>query len=571
MANDIIIRVKGENSNLKTSLEDSKKSIKKFGGESGKSFMNLSNVAEFALGMGVAQMAMRAADAVRQFSMDSVKASLDYERGMISLQLQTKNTADSLISDLKKASDNTVSSLDLINTANRALALGISQNQLPELMEVATARAKVMGITATQAFNDISTGIGRQSKLILDNLGIIMDLDKAYANYAEELGMSVSALSEFDKKAALSNQILKESEGITAALNAVQEDHLTKIARMKVAYEELKLSVGNFAVDVYDFIDEMGRANDEFKDSFAYGEAREELKGLGEEYLSLSKEIQNTQETIKSTKIALDEFYSASRAEGGAKFDVESQKKSNEIDKIKLNIMGFEAKKREDINALVDEGLSQKEAEEWVNKNNLETETELKTLLEGKRAELELYEQQRKVGTENQIALLDKEAKLEMEILEPQEKSLIALKDQFKQLKKNYIQEKENLEINLEKKGVIEDTTTEINKQLKKGEVIFELQKRSLAAEYTRQQYMQGTISTDRSLDSQVSINMRDIDKAFGTLEPEERGVPLSVSAAGMAGVGPTIINYIYGDNFGTDPEQMGDALGVKLRDSINT
>ena len=87
-----------------------------------------------------------------------------------------------------------VSNLKLVETANRALALGISENQLPELMKVAAARAKVMGITVTQAFNDISTGIGRQSKLILDNLGIILDMDKAYTNYAEQVGKTISQI-----------------------------------------------------------------------------------------------------------------------------------------------------------------------------------------------------------------------------------------------------------------------------------------------------------------------------------------------------------------------------------------
>jgi len=84
----------------------------------------------------------------------------------------------------------------------RATSLGIDQSKLPELMEVARARSKIMGITVTQAFGDITLGIGRQSKLILDNLGIVIDSEQAYKDYAASVGKSVDALSNLERTAA---------------------------------------------------------------------------------------------------------------------------------------------------------------------------------------------------------------------------------------------------------------------------------------------------------------------------------------------------------------------------------
>lgn len=44
---------------------------------------------------------------------------------------------------------------------------------MAQLLQVAVVRGQAMGLSAEQAFNDIVTGIGRMSPMILDNLGIV--------------------------------------------------------------------------------------------------------------------------------------------------------------------------------------------------------------------------------------------------------------------------------------------------------------------------------------------------------------------------------------------------------------
>ena len=51
------------------------------------------------------------------------------------------------------------------------------------LMEVAGARAKAMGISTPQAYNDIKQRVfGRVSPLILDNLGILTGGEAGFAS-----------------------------------------------------------------------------------------------------------------------------------------------------------------------------------------------------------------------------------------------------------------------------------------------------------------------------------------------------------------------------------------------------
>jgi hypothetical protein len=146
----LLIKLEADVKGLRRDLNNVTKDIKKSTDKSSQNLLSFKRVAETALGFGFANLATTASRALGDFTADGIRASLRLERAMNSLNIQTGQLADTLINDLRTASNSTVSSLELVATANKALALGIDQNQLPELMKVATARAKVMGITTTQ-------------------------------------------------------------------------------------------------------------------------------------------------------------------------------------------------------------------------------------------------------------------------------------------------------------------------------------------------------------------------------------------------------------------------------------
>ncbi len=148
------------------------------------------------------------------------------------------------IGELKRLSDNQIATADLVLASNRALALGIAADDLPGLMTVAANAAVELGISTTQAFNDITTGIGRASPLILDNLGIVVDATKVYAAFAASIGTSVEALTKQQKTAALSQAVMK---GATTAIEdfSSRQDALTRnINRGNAAFENFKNVAG---------------------------------------------------------------------------------------------------------------------------------------------------------------------------------------------------------------------------------------------------------------------------------------------------------------------------------------
>lgn len=142
---------------------------------------------------------------------------------------------------LRVASKNTISDLDLMQTANRASLLGVTDSveDLAGLMLTARLRGKEMGLTTTQAFSDIVTGIGRGSPLILDNLGI--KIPDAFKETAESMGSA-------EKTIALTNLVIEDGSNIAKEYGG---DLLTASDRMAIvdaASLNLRNSIGLLGV-----------------------------------------------------------------------------------------------------------------------------------------------------------------------------------------------------------------------------------------------------------------------------------------------------------------------------------
>jgi len=123
-------------------------------------------------------------------------------------------SADKILRSMRELSGGTISTMELIQSSTRAMILGLPIDKLDKLMRIARASATAMGTDVKQMFDDIVVGIGRQSRLILDNLGIVVKMEDAYKKYAEQLGKTASQLLETEKRQAFLNAVLEEGERI---------------------------------------------------------------------------------------------------------------------------------------------------------------------------------------------------------------------------------------------------------------------------------------------------------------------------------------------------------------------
>lgn len=143
-----------------------------------------------------------------------------------------------LMLDLKQATGGTVSELSLMKRAVQASNFDISLKALPRLLEFATLRAQQTGQSVDYLVDSIVTGIGRKSKLILDNLGI------SAVSLNEALGGTSTAMASV---ADVANAVGKIAEENLKNMEGFSENASTKIQRLTASWENLKVAIGDTA------------------------------------------------------------------------------------------------------------------------------------------------------------------------------------------------------------------------------------------------------------------------------------------------------------------------------------
>jgi hypothetical protein len=156
------------------------------------------------------------------------------------------SSADAMIGAAKKAAQGTISEFELILNANRAIQFEVAKTpeQFAKLIELSTALGRAQGISDTQALEFITTGLARESRLILDNLGLIIDIDKATAVYAETLGKSADQLTQAERKAALLNEAFRQGATAIQANRDAADSAATQYERFDANVQNLKDSFG---------------------------------------------------------------------------------------------------------------------------------------------------------------------------------------------------------------------------------------------------------------------------------------------------------------------------------------
>lgn len=141
--------------------------------------------------------------------------------------------AQAMIDAAQKAAAGTISQYELILNANRALQFEVAKTpeQFAKLVELSTALGRAQGISDTQALEYITTGLARESRLILDNLGLIIDVEQATKNYASTVGKSADQLTTAERKQALLNEAFKQGATAIEANRDAADSAATRFER----------------------------------------------------------------------------------------------------------------------------------------------------------------------------------------------------------------------------------------------------------------------------------------------------------------------------------------------------
>lgn len=209
------------------------------------------------VGAGLAAaFSVQAIGQIAQTSYELARAGAESERlstAYNNLSASAGQNGSAMLAAMQNAAQGTISNTDLMLAANKAMLLGVadSADEMAGLMEVAAARGKAMGLSTSQAFSDIVTGIGRESKMILDNLGIIVDTEAANQTYAESLGVTAEQLSSNERKQALLNQVLTSSAQIVRDNAAAGKDAAAQFESLDSSITNTKEALGQFIDPVF--------------------------------------------------------------------------------------------------------------------------------------------------------------------------------------------------------------------------------------------------------------------------------------------------------------------------------
>lgn len=155
-------------------------------------------------------------------------------------------SADNMVKAMQDASAGMLSATDAMQMFNKAAQLVGNELavRLPEALQLLTKVAASTGDSMDYLLNSLITGIGRLSPLILDNLGITVDMQAAYEDFAASIGKTVNELSKQEKQMALLNQVMQKLQENTAAIPDVVGTALAKWEGFKTTLRDTAAEIG---------------------------------------------------------------------------------------------------------------------------------------------------------------------------------------------------------------------------------------------------------------------------------------------------------------------------------------
>jgi len=211
---------------------------------------------------------------------------------------------------LDKAVNGTVDRVTLMTQANNAMLLGIaeSDDQMAELFDTAQRLARAVGQDAAFGIESFVTGLGRQSREMLDNLGLMVSAEDAQKKYADALGKSVSKLTDQEKKQAFVNEAMSQADILVSSMGIETETTADKLNKLNTSVTNFKIAVGDALIEsgAIDMFNSFTAALSEYADKMR--EADENTVEYTEDQNQLAQLIAMDKMAIAELNEQLDAF-----------------------------------------------------------------------------------------------------------------------------------------------------------------------------------------------------------------------------------------------------------------------
>lgn len=202
--------------------------------------------------IAVLNLAGKVVDAARdagQALMDMAKdaASVEgVERAFDGITKSIGKSSKEMLKALEDGSEGMIAQEDLMKSFNKAAQL-VNKDfaaQLPEAMQYLSKVAAATGQDMNYMLDSLVTGVGRVSPMILDNLGVQVNLTEATQKYADSVGKSVDQLSKSEQQTAIMNAVLEKLKVNTESMPDVTDTAAMAFGRWDAKMKNMRVELG---------------------------------------------------------------------------------------------------------------------------------------------------------------------------------------------------------------------------------------------------------------------------------------------------------------------------------------
>ena len=163
-------------------------------------------------------------------------------KGLDQLGAASGRALGSLSKQLVAATNGAINLRDAMSATALASAGGMSNQAILRLGNAAKQASLALGIAMPDAISRLSRGIVKLEPELLDEIGIMVRVDKVTADYAKSVGKSALAVTDFEKRQAFANAVLDQAEKKFGAIKIDANPYAKILASMEnIAQKGLEL------------------------------------------------------------------------------------------------------------------------------------------------------------------------------------------------------------------------------------------------------------------------------------------------------------------------------------------
>ncbi len=213
--------------------------VAKTASSGGKQFSKMSQGITGGLVPAYAQLAatLFAVDALFRAFKEAADLRVQRE-GMVAYAKESGMAMQSVARNLQAATDAQLSFKEAASASAIGLAAGLNAEQMNEIGKAARNASIALGRNFTDSFDRVLKGIVKGEPELLDELGIILRLDKATRDYANALNIAQEDLTAFQRSQAVYNEVIGQAK--TKYEKMAQSVDVSAVQKLATALEDIK-------------------------------------------------------------------------------------------------------------------------------------------------------------------------------------------------------------------------------------------------------------------------------------------------------------------------------------------